>query len=98
MCWEKQAYWFTDISKKAFAAPSSTKKYLKQIIHTQQNGVDPAIEKIQKTFCPTQTVSLKDFVSAKHIVNFDLPNNKQLDFLNRWIQLQPIKVRNLLLK
>ena len=98
MCWEKQAYWFTDISKKAFAAPSSTKKYLKQIIHTQQNGFDPTLEKIQETFCPTQTVSLKDFVSAKHIVNFDLPNNKQLDFLNRWIQLQPIKVRNQLLK
>jgi hypothetical protein len=98
MCWEKQAYWFTDISKKAFNAPSSTGKYLKQIIQTQHNGFDPELERIQKTFYPDQQVDLKDFVSTKHIVNFDPPNSQQLDFLNRWIQLQPTKVKNLLLK
>lgn len=98
MCWEKQAYWFTDISKKAFNAPSSTKKYLKQIIQTRHNDFDPVLERIQTTFCPDQQVDLKDFVSTKNIVNFDLPNSKQLDFLNRWIQLQPIKVKTQLLK
>jgi hypothetical protein len=98
MCWEKQAYWFTDISKKAFNAPSSTGKYLKQIIQTQHNGFDPKLERIQKTFYPDQQIDIKDFVSTKHIVNFDPPNSKQLDFLNRWIQLQPTKVKNLLPK
>jgi hypothetical protein len=98
MCWEKQAYWFTNISKKKFNAPISNKEYLKQIIQTQQCGFDPALSQVRDIFRPDQELDLKNFILTKDIKNFNQPNSKQLDFLNKWTQLQPIKVKRLLLE
>jgi len=97
MCWEKQAYWFTDVSKQAFNAPTDTKQYLRQIIGTQVNNLDPQLPRIEKMFQPTQKVELKEFISSKTLQGFGQPNAAQLAFLDRWTSLQPKKVQNILL-
>lgn len=96
MCWEKKAYWFTEVSRKKFHAPASTKQYLRQIIKSQSKGMDPMIDRIDKVFQPHQRVCLQDFLRSRQIANFDPPQAQQIDFLDRWIELQPPKVKKLL--
>jgi hypothetical protein len=96
MAWEKQAYWFTDISKQAFCAPDTTKQYLRQIIKTQVNNLDPQVERIEKLFQPVQKVELTEFIQSKILSGFDAPNTSQLEFLDRWVSLQPMKVQRVL--
>lgn len=96
MAWEKQAYWFTDISKQAFRAPADTKQYLKQIIKTQIDNLDPQVSRVEKLFQPTQKVELVDFIQSKTLLGFDDPNQSQLDFLDHWTSLQPKKVQHVL--
>jgi hypothetical protein len=96
MAWEKQAYWFTKISKQAFQAPVDTKQYLKQIIKTQVNNLDPQVQRVEKLFQPVQKVELTEFVQSKMLDGFDAPNSEQLKFLDRWITLQPKKVQHVL--
>jgi len=97
MCWEKQAYWFTEASKQVFNAPDSTKQYLRQIIRTQVNNLDPQLLHVEKIFQPTQKVELKEFMKSKSLPGFSQPNNAQLEFLDHWLLLQPTKVQNILL-
>ena len=96
MCWEKKAYWFTNVSRQAFNAPETTKQYLRQIIHTQVDDLDPQVTVIKKIFKPAQTIELTQFIKSKILNGFDMPNQAQLDFLDRWISLQPKKVQRLL--
>lgn len=98
MCWEKQAYWFTETSRQYFKAPQNNKQYIRQILKMQKNALDPDIDKIKIAFNPTQTVELTKFINDKNIPGFDEPNQDQIDFLNRWANLQPYKVRNVLLR
>jgi hypothetical protein len=93
MAWEKQAYWFTDVSKIAFRAPPDTKQYLRQIMQTQINGLDPQVERIEKMFRPAQKVELVEFMQSRVLSGFDNPNAAQLEFLNKWRRLQPKKVQ-----
>ena len=92
----KKAYWFTNVSRQAFNAPETTKQYLRQIIHTQVNNLDPQVTVIKKIFEPAQTIELTQFIKSKILNGFDMPNQAQLDFLDRWTSLQPKKVQRLL--
>jgi uncharacterized membrane protein len=96
MAWEKKAYWFTDVTKQAVRAPVETKTYLKQIINTQVNNLDPMVPLIEKMFRPEQKVNLKQFVQSKMLDGFDPPNSAQLEFLDRWNSIQPKKVKRVL--
>lgn len=97
MCWEKQAYWFTDISKVAFNAPQDSKQYIRQIINTQKSGLDPQVKRVENLFNPDQKVNLVDFIKTKTIPGFGPPNQLQLNFLTHWFNLQPKKVQQALL-
>lgn len=96
MCWEKQAYWFTDTSKIAFNAPQDPKQYIRQIINTQVSGLDPELQRVGNLFKPDQKINLLDFVKTKTIPGFDSPNQSQINFLNRWLELQPKRVQKIL--
>jgi hypothetical protein len=96
MAYEKNAYWFTKVSKQHFNAPSSTTQYLRQIINSGHNGFDPQIENIKTTFNPDQIIRLEDFIQKKSIPEFAESSNEQLNFLNHWHALQSSKSLNLL--
>lgn len=96
MAWEKKAYWFTDISRRAFGAPIDNKQYIKKIISSADNGIDPMISTIIKKFEVQQTVRLENFISDKTIPGFGEPTLKQVEFLEMWYNLQPIKAKKLL--
>jgi hypothetical protein len=93
MAWEKRAYWFTDISRTAFNAPSSDREYIRRIKQSavDYNGVtvDPRVPKVIDEFNPDQIIRLEDFVHSP-------ANSDQREFLDLWIRLQPEKALNLL--
>lgn len=91
MCYEKQAYWFTNISRERFCAPARPREYLRQIIQSKVNNRDPMIPHVIRIFQPTQFVLLEEFIRRKELDYFPKPNQAQLDFLDRWIRLQPKK-------
>lgn len=96
MAWDKQAYWFTDVSKEKFNAPSSTKQYLRQIINSKQEQFDPQLSEIKQHFCPDQELRLENLIQQKYVPGFDMPNSDQLSFLNYWYLLQSPKAIKLL--
>jgi hypothetical protein len=93
MAWEKRAYWFTDISQQAFAAPNNDQEYIKWIKQSgvDYNGVtvDPKVPEIVNEFKPDQIVRLEEFASEP-------ATNNQREFLNLWVSLQPKKARCLM--
>ena len=95
MCWEKQAYWFTEVSKQQFNASDDNQQYFRQIIGSSKefkgSQVDPMILDIIDHFTPDQIVRLEDFINTGALDNFARPNQQQIDFLNHWRQLQPGK-------
>ena len=93
MCWHKRAYWFTDVSKKHFAAPCNERQWIRQIIASQQQGLDPQIPDIKAVFKPDQLLNLRDFVKSHSVPGLDPPNQNQRQFLHRWLDLQPSKVQ-----
>ena len=93
MCWHKRAYWFTDVSKKHFAAPCNERQWIRQIIASQQQGLDPQIPDIKAVFKPDQLLNLRDFVISHSVPGLDPPNQNQRQFLHRWLDLQPSKVQ-----
>jgi hypothetical protein len=100
MAYEKQAYWFTKLSRRQFNAPTNNKIYIKQIINSgtlYNNYVsDHNIPKIVEQFSPNQCINLKNFIKTKTISGFELPNNHQLKFLDYWLSIQPAKSKFLL--
>lgn len=98
MAWEKQAYWFTDVSRKAFGAPKSNVQYIKNIISQTSAGFDPMLTKIRNTFNPDLELRLENFLKTQLIPEFDAPNSAQLEFLNHWMSVQPSKSEKLLLR
>lgn len=88
MAWEKQAYWFTQISRQHFNAPADNKQYLRQIIKSavNYNGtlVDPMVPRIIDIFKPDQIVRLESLLT------------EQTNFLNYWLKLQPKKAQKLI--
>ena len=93
MAWEKRAYWFTDISRSAFDAPTNNQVYIRQIKQStawfNNMAVDPLIPLIIDEFAPDQIISLEDFVTGP-------ANPDQRKFLDHWIKLQPKKALNLM--
>ena len=93
MAWEKRAYWFTDISRKIFAAPDYDREYIRWILQSgvEFNGItaDPQIPNIIEQFVPDQMIRLQDFV-------YGPANADQRKFLDHWINLQPKKARRLM--
>lgn len=96
MAWEKQAYWFTDTSKKAFCAPVDEGQYIRNIISCADNGFDPMLAHIRKIFQPDIELRLENFLKQPQIPGFDLPNHSQLEFLTYWTNIQPVKAKKLL--
>lgn len=96
MAWAKKAYWFTDISRQAFAAPSSNTKYIRQIYQSAVNHQDPEIATVIEHFDPHYQINLQDFVRNKTVPGQPRPNQKQQDFLQYWMSLQPIKTQRYL--
>ena len=90
LAWEKQAYWFTAVSRQAFCAPATDRDYIRWIRkHTTNfNGVtvDFQVPKIVDEFCPNEIISLKDMLSRPCTID-------QRNFLDRWLSLQPKKAR-----
>jgi hypothetical protein len=93
LAWEKQAYWFTDVSRQAFAASGNDQEYIRWI---KQSGVDfngiivdPGVPKIVNEFKPNKIVKLKELLTEP-------VTRDQKQFLDLWINLQPKKARHLM--
>ena len=93
MAWEKRAYWFTDVSRHAFRAPSSDREYIRWI---RQSGVgfngitvDPMVPQIINEFKPDVMLSIKELLSGPATPD-------QRKFLDYWIKLQPKKALHLM--
>jgi hypothetical protein len=100
MAYDKQAYWFTPVSRKQFNAPDDIRQYLRQIINAREDyrdiQVDPIFLGILEEFSPDQLVRLEDFVKSAAINNFAPPNQDQRDFLNHWRSLQSPRATHLI--
>ena len=88
LAWEKQAWWFTDETRRCTNAPDNNQVYLRQIIKDagtfNEQPVDPAVPKIIQEYSPDQIINLKEFAHGKNII--DPPNTHQLKFLDHWIR------------
>lgn len=91
MAWAKKAYWFTDVSKKAFDAPTDNRQYIRSIYKSAIDNLDPMVSCVARLFQPQYKIDLKDFVQTKVIPGQPEPNNDQKKFLDLWINLQPKK-------
>lgn len=94
MAYEKNAYWFTEISKKKFNAPKTNYAYLKQIKSNYKifcgKKVDPRVTDILTLYTPNITVDLKELIQYQ---NFNLD---QQQFVQYWTSLQSNKTRQCL--
>jgi hypothetical protein len=97
MAYDKQAYWFTDVSRKQFNAPDDNRKYFKQILKESTDNLDPMVKKIKEVFVPDQCVQLEDFIKTQELIG-EPSTAVQKEFLDYWYQLQTSKIRNLLMR
>lgn len=93
LAWEKRAYWFTDVSRQAFAASSREQEYIRWI---KQSGVDfngttvdPCVPKIVNEFKPNKIVKLQELLTEPATPD-------QRKFVDHWIGLQPKKALRLM--
>lgn len=95
MAYEKNAYWFTDVSKRKFNAPKSTLQYIKQIKKDfyilKNTPVDSDIKLILKIFNPLP-INLIDALS------YDRFNQNQKNFIEYWTSLQSNKIKRMIIK
>lgn len=96
MAYDKQAYWFTEVSRKQFRAPDSTRAYLRQILKQSVNNTDPLVQRIQEVFAPDQSVVLENFIQTQEIAGVPT-TSVQREFLDYWYQLQTPKIKKLLI-
>jgi len=96
MAYDKQAYWFTDVSREQFSAPDCDKKYMRQILDSAVDSLDPQIQQIQQVFEPDQVLDLVQFVNLDATPQHLSPTQSQMDFLKRWRLLQTAKAQRLL--
>ena len=108
MAWDKKAWWFSPLFKKVYHITSSDQTHMRKIIkgkyHTSNSfyktamidncKVDPFVPDTIQYYNPECIVRLEDFVARKKLIAE--PNQHQLRFLDRWIQLQPKKALRLL--
>lgn len=93
MTWEKRAYWFTSVSRRAFNAPAHDREYIRWIFQSsvpfRDTQVDPQVPNVIKEFRPNVLMSLEEFISGPATPD-------QRKFLNHWISLQPKKALRLM--
>ena len=93
MAWEKRAYWFTVVSRHAFAAPDTDRAYIRWILESgvpfHDTQVDPQVPAVIKEFRPNKIIRLEELVSQPAT-----PDQRR--FLDHWISLQPKKALNLM--
>jgi hypothetical protein len=93
MAWEKRAYWFTDVSRHAFAAPDTDQEYIRWILESgvpfHDTQVDPQVPAVIEEFRPNKIMRLEELVSQPAT-----PDQRR--FLDHWISLQPKKALNLM--
>lgn len=94
MSWDKQAYWFTNESRRVFNAPLSTRAYLRWILDSSDEHL--RLDAVKQTFKPDITVRLEDFINTLHLPNFPEPTTAQQEFLTYWISLQSKRAQQLL--
>jgi hypothetical protein len=94
MAYEKNAYWFTNISKEKFNAPATNYAYLKQIKLNYkvfcEKKVDPRVTDILTLYKPNMIIDLRDLISYR---NFNLD---QKNFVQYWTSLQSNKIKKCL--
>lgn len=94
MAYEKNAYWFTEISRKKFNAPKTNYAYLKQIKSNYkifcEKKVDPRVTDILTLYMPGIIVDLKELIQYQ---NFNLD---QKEFVQYWTSLQSNKIKQCL--
>ena len=97
LAYEKNAYWFTTVSRAYFNAPTNTNEYLRQILSTKilfnRVAVDPVVPQIINEFNPNQIITLAQLVKSQP---FGAPNQYQIEFLKYWYSLQPKKAKMLI--
>ena len=89
MAYEKNAYWFTEVSMKKFNAPPTKYRYMQQIKsnYTVVNNtrVDPCVSNLITMFKPDFIINLSDLIRGKDL------NLDQRTFLTHWLSLQSRK-------
>lgn len=91
LAYDKKAHWFTEHSRKTFCAPTSDYKYIRQIIKSAKQGVDPLVHTVIEKFSPDYIIRLQDFLHHPVLPLQADPNQHQLDFVARWVSLQTPK-------
>lgn len=98
MAWEKKAWWFTELTRRTNHAPSNNQIYIRQIISRAATyktlKVDPYVPDIIQYYDPDCIIQLEEFAKGKKLL--DDPTQDQLEFLDRWIGLQPKKALRLM--
>ena len=93
MAWEKRAYWFTDVSRRTFAASDNDQQYIRWISQSsvpfKDTQVDPRVPDVIQEFQPNVILSLEEFISGPATPD-------QRKFLDHWISLQPKKALRLM--
>ena len=93
MAWEKRAYWFTNVSRQAFAAPKDDREYVRWIKKSgvDFNGiiVDSCLPKIVNEFNPNKIVKLQELLTEP-------ATQDQKKFLDHWISIQSKKAQHLM--
>lgn len=93
MAWEKRAYWFTDVSRQAFAAPDTDQEYIRRILRSgvpfHETQVDPQVPAVIEEFQPNKIIRLEELVSQPAT-----PDQRR--FLDHWFKLQPKKSQQLM--
>jgi hypothetical protein len=93
LAWEKQAYWFTPVSRQVFQAPDNDRDYIRWIKQsaTEFDGitVDFRVPRIIDEFAPHEVIQFKDLLARPCTVD-------QRKFLDRWWNLQPKKAQHLI--
>ena len=93
MAWEKRAYWFTDVSRQAFAAPDTDREYIRRILRSgvpfHDTQVDPQVPAVIEEFRPNKIIRLEELVSQPAT-----PDQRR--FLDHWFKLQPKKSQQLM--
>ena len=90
LAYDKNAYWFTDISKQYFNAPDSITAYLRQIKSNyklfENKKVDPEVVKINSVYNPELILDLKDILK----MNLNIDQEK---FKTYWLSIQSSKFK-----
>lgn len=91
LAYDKNAYWFTDVSRKKFKAPEKDYEYITKILKNtllyQDKLVAQDVVSIIKIWKPNIIIDLNDLTKLEW-------NRNQKEFLKFWYKLQTAKIKN----